>query len=444
MPLGEAAGAISLDGAMSGAGAAFAALLPNGKAAMWTLPDHETIAVPDFPKDAQTIALGNEVCARGADVTCWHRGDGANHRIAVDHPVDLSGGDGVTCARTADGAAHCWGVPGTRGDGSTTQALDAVDVPGLANVTSLDISQHTTCAVANGGHVYCWGARLAYTRKNDLDYPEDESPIEVAGIANATQVLVYDTTACAHLATNRTVCWGDDRRDTKTARAWMKPTDVPELAGTGTLDGALCMGKRCLVRGIGSPEPHHAKLLALPGVTRTFGGGFARESWTCVATAKDVQCLYTHYGRGETDYYPETGFEIHANAREAINVPPGAGMCLRMADGTVECNDFGTNPSPLAGITDAVALAHGPNYGVCALEKSGAVACWPEELRSAQRGPGPKSVIGATDAVSIASGPDHACIVRRGGTVACWGQWSLVGRGAIASDAPTTVANLAM
>lgn len=446
--VGAALGAISLDGGASLGGMnTFAALLPGGHATLWTLPEPSVLATPaTLPADATTIAVGGEVCVRGASISCWTGSDPTPHAVPVDRPIDFSQGGSVACARLADGTARCWGERGLLGDGAGTQAFEAADVPGLAGVTSVAIDGRSTCAVASG-HVYCWGARFAYLRKNDLDYPEDAAPVEVPGIANAIAVRVESSAACAQLAAKRVVCWGDNRRRTKSSM-WLAPTDVPDLAGGGPLLAGLCVGKRCLSRDVARDvEPHHARLLALPGVSAVFGGGFARESWTCVATKTDVSCLHTHYGHNETDFWPENGFENHAGGREVISVPPGAGMCIRYAAGTIDCIDsgLGSGPYTVPGIDDAIALGHGPNYGVCALRKEGAVMCWPEELRQIHRGPGPWPVPGAIDAIALASGPDHACIVKKSGAVACWGAWALVGRGTTsASPAPSTVAGLAM
>ncbi len=440
--IGAATGATSLAGFFAGANT-FAALLPGGHVALWTLPQPTPFAVPDaLPADATSIALGGEACVLGKAITCWRLAAAATRTIEIAGAVDLALGGSVGCARLADGTARCWGDAGLRGDGSATQAFEAVELA-LANVTSISIEGRSTCAAA-GGKVYCWGARLAYERKGDLDFPEDASPVEVPGITDAIDVQLQYATACARLASKRVVCWGDNRGRTKSGM-WLVPTDIPELAGGGPLGEDLCVAKRCLAREHRRGEPRHMQLQALPGVTRLFGGGFAREGWTCAATKTDVECLHAHYGKEGTDYWPEKGFEHHAGGREVISVPPGAGMCIRMSNGTIECDDVGSNAATVPGIDDAIALGHGPNYGVCALRATGGVACWPEELRAVQRGPGPMPIRGATDATVLASGPDHACVLEKSGTVACWGAWSLVGRGAQpASDAPSPVTGLAM
>jgi hypothetical protein len=215
---------------------------------------------------------------------------------------------------------------------------------------------------------------------------------------------------------------------------------VRSLENGQPLTAGPCAGKACLARDHHRADPRVAKLLALPGVTSVAAGGFAREGWTCVTTALDVQCLHEHYGRDGTDYWPEHGFDHIEHGREVVSLPPGAGMCVRTEDGHVSCSGVGDELAPVPGVTEAIALGHGPNDSICALEASGVVACWPEELRAAHLGPGPALVTGATDAKQLAAGPDHACILRSDATVRCWGAWPLVGIGAVQTlDAPHAV-----
>ncbi|MCA9658748.1 MAG: hypothetical protein KC486_10410, partial [Myxococcales bacterium] len=124
-------------------------------------------------------------------------------------------------------------------------------------------------------------------------------------------------------------------------------------------------------------------------------------------------------------------------------VSQGRHTCARRQSGQVQCwgkNLFGQlgdgstqdrrNPVAVTGLGEATALAVGLNHS-CALTRRGTVMCWGNNEQG-QLGDGnggrpgagsqrPVQVRGLTDAVQISSGTKHACALRRGGAVVCWG-----------------------
>ncbi len=109
-------------------------------------------------------------------------------------------------------------------------------------------------------------------------------------------------------------------------------------------------------------------------------------------------------------------------------------------------------PTAVVGITDAVAIAAGGSFG-CALRRTGAVACWGSNALVGSLGDGSlddtlvsTSVVGITDATEITAGDGHACALRAGGTVSCWGADASgeLGDGIVSagSDVPVTVSGL--
>ncbi|MEZ4382117.1 MAG: hypothetical protein R3A79_12270 [Nannocystaceae bacterium] len=121
----------------------------------------------------------------------------------------------------------------------------------------------------------------------------------------------------------------------------------------------------------------------------------------------------------------------------------GRHTCARRQSGQVQCwgkNLFGQlgdgttqdqrSPVAVAGLSGATAVAVGLNHS-CAIERRGGVLCWGNNEQG-QLGDGgggrpgagslrPTQVRGLSDAIQISSGSKHACALRRGGTVVCWG-----------------------
>lgn len=114
--------------------------------------------------------------------------------------------------------------------------------------------------------------------------------------------------------------------------------------------------------------------------------------------------------------------------------------CAVRAGGTVWCwgynvdgalgngtfDNRSTMPVQVTGITDATAVTAGDGHA-CALRSGGTIACWgfneDGQLGNPTwpRSPQPVAVTGIDDAVAIAAGGFHTCAIRAGGTVACWG-----------------------
>lgn len=126
----------------------------------------------------------------------------------------------------------------------------------------------------------------------------------------------------------------------------------------------------------------------------------------------------------------------------AVDFEVGArGACSARSDGSVWCwgqrnpafvntpgatSGVGAYPRRVPGISDAVAVTNGNDHA-CALRSGGSVLCWGENdagqlgndafVDSEQ----PVTVVGLSDATAIGAGANHTCAVREGGTAVCWG-----------------------
>jgi len=152
---------------------------------------------------AGVTAAGTHACTlmNGGAAWCWglntwgNLGDGTT----TDHstPVSVVGlpsgtsaviaGGYHTCALTSGGAMWCWGAneDGRLGDGSTTNRSTPVQVVGLTSgVTSAGLGPWHSCAVANGGEVWCWG-RNRYGQLGDGSTTDRLTRVQVGGFVGA-------------------------------------------------------------------------------------------------------------------------------------------------------------------------------------------------------------------------------------------------------------------
>jgi alpha-tubulin suppressor-like RCC1 family protein len=173
----------------------------------------------------QVSAGGSHTCAlmSTGDVYCW----GANqfgqlgldgeaqetpaHVEGVHSAVAISAGTTHSCALLDAGTVVCWGSGkadelGTdeAGDTSIAREVKLLGNP-LSGVTEVVAGSHRTCAITDGGNVFCWGSG----RQNEL--PEHRGPIQIktadTPLANIIQVALGKTEACALSVSGHVYCW---------------------------------------------------------------------------------------------------------------------------------------------------------------------------------------------------------------------------------------------
>ena len=165
--------------------------------------------------------LGHTCAVLGSgEVKCWgdnyfgQLGDG-NHGIDQRTPVSVVGistaiqvtaGDGHSCALVAGGQVRCWGVVREGGLFST----NPVAISGLGIASQISGGGSHTCAVVSGGQVQCWGAnyngQLGDGRAGNLS--AWLTPVTVSGLTSVVQVDAGTQHTCAITTDRRVVCWG--------------------------------------------------------------------------------------------------------------------------------------------------------------------------------------------------------------------------------------------
>ena len=133
----------------------------------------------------------------GAEIGISRIEDGENHIVAL----------------TDSGVVKTWGFNynGALGDGTTDDRFTPSDVVGITEtVVQISSYRSTTCAVTDGGKLYCWGSNSAGQIGNGtlvnqlLPYVVFNSGIK--------QVSVGDQYVCAVTTSNAAKCWGQNSR----------------------------------------------------------------------------------------------------------------------------------------------------------------------------------------------------------------------------------------
>jgi alpha-tubulin suppressor-like RCC1 family protein len=202
--------------------------------------------------EAVQVGTGrSHACARRANgtVRCWgsnsegQLGDGTitpttvatTDVLNVTTAADLHLTSSHVCVRNTGGDAQCWGsnTHGQLGDGTTNDRSTPIAAPvtGVAWIGtasfSADIAGGHSCAIV-GGEVKCWGDNAVGQLGNGTT-TDSMTPVTVAGITDAVQLVMGRWHVCARRATGRVSCWGrnlDGEVGNNTQTVRPSPVDV--------------------------------------------------------------------------------------------------------------------------------------------------------------------------------------------------------------------------
>ena len=241
------------------------AVLSDGTVAAWGYNYYGQLAQPDagyaeplpklIPGMSGVVAVSasyNVACAVLADgtVLCWGYGEsdllGTSDSAVFQAPplpvenlqdaVEVSVGQGQTCARLQEGTVSCWGEnyndqAGQPGQGIVNTATPIADFGGA---TSISCGDSFSCAVAgDAGAVSCWGYNVDGVFGGTMSSEVSSSPVAV-GLNGASRVAAGDHHVCALERDGTVWCWGGNdvgQLGLGDTVATVTPTQVPGLTG---------------------------------------------------------------------------------------------------------------------------------------------------------------------------------------------------------------------
>lgn len=169
---------------------------------------------------------------------------GSSSPVAVSQlteVVEVAAGAYLSLAVRMDGTVWAWGGTGYAVLGAPEQSSSdvpvQVQVPGMANVTTLAAGRSYVLFLMGDGSVWTWG-------KNDYGQLGDgtflpHSPARVPGLAGVTAVAAGGTHVLAALDDGSLRAWGDNRYGQLGTRPGdvnrTSPVQVPGLTGVGTV-----------------------------------------------------------------------------------------------------------------------------------------------------------------------------------------------------------------
>jgi alpha-tubulin suppressor-like RCC1 family protein len=429
------------------------ALVKSGEVLCWGFNNVGQVGSPP-PADAKVpikvagltgvMSLGasadaNHVCAvtTAGEVRCW--GNGGNGQlgnakaqdsampvsaISINDAVGVTTGTRFTCTARKSGSVACWGYNGWRqlglGDATATDDVSTpLPVSGLTGVKQVVAGEAHACALlADGKHVSCWGSNIGHGLGRGTRVSSDV-PVKVTTPGATVRIALGGQHGCAIDAMGALSCWGNNELRQQTIKTYL-------ATGTATV-----------VPGIA-------------GVTRAAAG----DLHTCALSNGQIKCWgngqYGQLGNGATPYIEPTPAVFAAGATATDVGGSGSATCALLANTDVVCsgsNDGlrlgGPGPStstpvrvPTAIDPDAGAEAGAPPLGAtklsvspyhaCVIRAGGVVTCWGYNGNGECGSSGPNQTAAVdvalpSPAVEIAAGSGHTCAILQDGSLQCWG-----------------------
>jgi alpha-tubulin suppressor-like RCC1 family protein len=301
-----------------------------------------------------------------------------------------------TCALDEGGDVFCWGKNTSYQIGveGPDKVLIPTKVPGVENAVWLEANAHHTCAAVRDGSLWCWGQPGPGQAKQLPKRVQGVKPVRRVWIAADGGVCAKFSDGSNCLSTAKggddSVHWFAGRKHEclafKDGHVECRGDNTKGQLGNGTLVGS---------------DRRFQKVAGLPTIRVTKKGTArigAGRSHSCAAGRKgNVYC----WGGNKYGQLGKTTEQVCGGRKGSV------------------CE---TKPIQVPGIDDALDVVSRYDHS-CARRASGKLTCW-GHARYGVLGPKDKdsnTVAGLAAVSQVGLGRTHTCVLMRDGNVRCWG-----------------------
>ena len=391
-----------------------------------------------------------------ADGTVWAWGDNGDGELGdgttnprllpvqvggLGNVVAVDAGDYFSLALKADGTVWAWGSNGygQLGDGTFNDRYSPVQVSGLTGVVAIATGARHALAVRGDGTVGMWGSD-DYFQFGDGSQTNQPLPVQMTALSGVTAVAAGDLVSMALKSDGTVWAWGpvgNFNTDSYIPPDLFLPAPVPGVTG----GVAIATNDRIgwVLKSDGSVWTWRNDGSASGGGG---GGGGSSES---VIVAKSVSAekgaslrKAAAVGTSPDDIglaqVPGLANIVALSTRAGYR---GSDFLALQSDGTVlQAPDMYSSPSPVYGVSGAIAIASGGNFDLV-LKSDGTIRGWGDNTYN-QLGDGGASVTTTVAAQSISAGAYHRLIETSNAVAWGWNAYGQVGDGTFTSR-PTPV-----
>lgn len=317
--------------------------------------------------------------------------------------VEVSAGQGHTCARKENGTVWCWGFNqfGQLGDGTRNQSLLPVQVTGPVGAVQISAGWNHACARKQDGTASCWGNGFSGQLGDHKLMPSAEPVASAAAGASIVEIAAGGIHTCARRADGTLWCWGGNDSGELGDGTMMGRLSGAQVAplGTTVAQVAAGTGHTCVLKqdrtlwcwgdntwgqlgdGTRMNSAHPVRVMSVPSAAQ-------------ISAAKEHTCAVDQ---------------------------AGAAWCWGLVNGAPQ-----PTPKQVPMLSDVVEVTAGNDFG-CARKGDGSVWCWGTNS-SGQLGDGtteskvnPVRVSDLSPAAQVDAGDFHACARLLDRSLWCWG-----------------------
>jgi alpha-tubulin suppressor-like RCC1 family protein len=277
--------------------------------------------------------------------------------------VQISAGQGRTCAVRATGELMCWGWNGTGaiGIGGTAPFPNQfAPTPVYSNVLQVSVGAAHTCARQVDGTALCWGNNN-FGQVGNASTTLRSTPTTVIGISNVVDIAAGGDHSCAILGDGRVFCWGRNMEG-QLGNGTTMSVQTPVQIGISAVDIELGIFHSCAVVATGD--------------ARCWGSGGSGQLGNGTLSSSTVPVSVTPLNVAGTNFRPlsvELGTYTSCGIFEGDR--PGCwGLNDRGQLGNGSTGGNATAPGPLSNVTGALEIEVGIIHGC--VRTASDVLCW--------------------------------------------------------------------